>query len=598
MTPKVTSKPTRPIADQQRVAERQTPITYQQLNGELQSAVAPGRGRSQWLSEAEIGALIDKAMEAGPDVVDQLKAALTASMKTGKIGDQPLQVGEAALQKLSEFTEVPAGTYRAVMQAKDGEASHELAEGLKKEKAEISGEEITATRKKLAFGATKGGQAVTMKDLTPHMRAARAVGAEVKTAVDAELAENHPVAAAAMGAVEPHMVRMFDDTVMQLAKDPESLNRVAGAIAKVGQTGFQNAVKDAGPGLAQAFTQATGVPAMNHEVVSGLLTSIPSLAEKISPDKAGSIAKTCADIGQKLGVETAGKKVVEEGAKQVSKKAAKKAAEAGGKKVAEKAAQAGAEAVVKAGAEKVAKEGAEVAVKGAATAGKATPGLGNAISLGCALVSGIRFFKALFSKETTKEQVAKEGLNTLMQTAGVAFPWVALAGDVVDVGWTAKMAATEEKTGKKNPEIMSKQEAAPLVSDPARLLASVLEGAGKGDAASALNQLARDTESAGNKTTLERSQLGALSAMSNVASTEASKAAGETDDAGTKDALNTVAHGFGELFSVLYAHRRMKGADGPKRDQLKADLLRISGDVALGAAALSTERTLQDVKGQ
>ena len=51
--------------------------------------------------------------------------------------------------------------------------------------------------------------------------------------------------------------------------------------------------------------------------------------------------------------------------------------------------------------------------------------------------------------------------------------------------------------------------------------------------------------------------------------------------------LETVAHGFGELFKVLRQHKKLAGAEGAKRDELKANLLRITGDVAMGVASLA-----------
>jgi len=243
----------------------------------------------------------------------------------------------------------------------------------------------------------------------------------------------------------------------------------------------------------------------------------------------------------------------------------------------------------------VVEEGAEAAVKGAASAGKAVPGLGNAIALSSALLAGTRLIKTLFSKGASGEQKAKEGINTLMQSVGVAFPWVGLAGDLVDVGWSAKMASSDKgKDGtaaqgdEPKFEGVSKEEAAPLISDPARLLASVLEGAGQGDAAGKLRHLADTTEAVADRKVIESSQLGALSALSNVAATETKRAADDEPVPENREALDSLAHGFGELFSVLYRHNKLKGQDGEKRDELKADLMRITGDVALASAVLAT----------
>lgn len=538
--------------------------SYAQIKQDLLAAMAPGPGRSSWLSQDEIRSLIDRAEAAGPEVCAQLKSELAQGLKAGKIGDLPLVMGETALQEAATFAGVPAGTYRAVVQAKDGQAEHELANGLAKEKQAVTENEITETRKRIAF-AEKSGRAITKKELTPHYQAAKLVAGELKTALDEHMAENHPEAKVAMDAVSPHVARMVRQTVEQLDKDPEAMARVCTAIARVGQAGFSKAVDEAAPDLAEAFTKATGVQFMNAEVVGGLLDSLPKLAAKVSPDTGAKLAQSCASIGAKLGVETA-------------EQVAKKAAEKGATKAAEKVAEKGAEA--------------------AATSGsKAVPGLGNVVAVSSLLLAGVRLVKTLFSKQSSGEQKAKEGVNTLMQAVGVAFPWVGLAGDVVDVGWTAKMAASEGKKDQggepgAGPGV-TKEEAAPLVAEPARLLASVLEGAGNKDAAGAFRDLADTTESLAGAKALERSQLNAVSTLSNVASSETGKAAASEDEPLTRDALDTVAHGFGELFSVLYRHNKLKGQDGPKRDELQADLLRITGDVALAAATLATAKAAQ-----
>ena len=132
-----------------------------------------------------------------------------------------------------------------------------------------------------------------------------------------------------------------------------------------------------------------------------------------------------------------------------------------------------------------------------------------------------------------------------------------------------------------------------MVADPARLIASLLDGAGHKGAGDTFRGLADATEAGANHSVLEMKQVDALSSLSNVSSTEVTKIAGKEIDPNKKAALHTLAHGFGELFQVLYQHKRLKGQDGPKRDDLKAQLIKITGDVATGAAALATGKTDQ-----
>jgi hypothetical protein len=505
----------------------------------LTAAVAPGAGKASWLSEAEVKNLVDLADKAGPEARAKLEETLAEGLKTGKIGGQDLKLGDAALKELAALTQVPAGTYRSVVTDVDKKADHALAEGLVKQKAEVADGTAVQTKNQLDTLTLEGktGAAVSKSQFTPHYKAAQLLGNELKKAAGAHLDENHPEAKAAIDAMAPSVESMVGATVDQIKKDPEALARVSAAVAKVGEKGFADAVKLASPDVAKAFTAATGVQMMNPEVVSSVLSGLPKLAEKISPELAKTIAKHCADCGAKLGV----------------------------------------------------KVGAKGAGKAAAAGGKAVPGLGNIIAIGSACLSAVGFFKELFAKPPSGERVAKGGMHLLTQLVGIAFPPVALVGDLADLGWSAKLGMQAAREGKESAPAISRQDAAPLVAEPARLLASVLEGAGHGSTAASFRALAAASETASQGNGLEKHQMAAVTDLAKLASAEVTKLAAQEQDPAVRDSLSSLAHGFGELFKVGYQHKRMKGEEGPKREDLKGQLVRITGDIAFAAASLAVD---------
>jgi len=563
------------------------PDALKDILAALKDAISPGVGRSQWLSESEAKTLIGRGEAAGPDVASKLKGVLTEALKTGAFEGTPLTLGDAALQVIAAFTGVAPGAYRQASVDTDQKATHALAEGLVKAKDAVGQEAVVKTKAQLDEYKLQGqtGQAVSKSEFTPHFKAAKVIGAELKNVVDAHLAENHPEAKAAIDAVSPQVTEMVNGTIANISKDPEAMKRVSNVIAKVGTEGFADAVKSMGPDVGKAFTAATGVPMMNEGVVKGVLETFPKLVEKVAPEAAKSVAATCANVGAKLGVS-----VAKEGAEAAVKSVATTAVKEGAEAIAKSAVKEGAEAAVKAVATTAAKEGAEAVAKtgakAAATGAKGIPFLGNLISVGSACISAVGLVKELFKSPRDGEKIAKAGLNTLLQTVGIAFPWAALAGDVVDMGWSAKMAVSDARQGKAHDPGLSKKDAAGLLAGPAKLLASTLDGAGQGGVANSFRGLAEAAEKAANAQGMEKYQIDAISQFSSFAGNEISKAAADERDPITRDAMNTVAHGFGELFKVLYQHKKLKGEGGLKREELQANLLKITGDVAMGMAAM------------
>jgi hypothetical protein len=586
-----TAKRVSTTAQVDRAAVSQKPDTLGDILAALKQAIAPGVGRSQWLSETEAKGIIGRAEGAGSDVASKLKGVLAEALQTGTLEGVPLTLGDAALQVIAAFTGVAPGAYRQASVDKDEHATHALAEGLVKAKDAVGQEAVVKTKAQLDEYKLQGqtGQVVSKSEFTPHFKAAKVIGAELKNALDAHLAENNPEAKAALDAIGPQVSEMVNGTIANISKDPEAMKRVSNVIAKIGTEGFADAVKSFGPDVGKAFTAATGVPMMNEGVVRGVLENFPKLVEKVAPEAAKGIAQTCANVGAKLGVSVA-KEGAEAVAKTVVSTAAKEGAEAVAKTVAKSAVKEGAEAAVKAVATTAAKEGAEAVAKtgakAAATAGKGIPFLGNLISVGSACLSAVGLVKELFKSPRDGEKIAKAGLNTLLQTVGIAFPWAALAGDVVDMGWSAKMAVSDARQGKAHDPGLTKQDAAGLLAGPAKLLASTLDGAGQGGIANSFRGLADAAEKAANATGMEKYQVDAISQFSSFAGNEISKAAADEQNPVTRDAMNTVAHGFGELFKVLYQHKKLKGEGGLKRDELQANLLKITGDVAMGMAAM------------
>ena len=628
----------KPVRSQKAPEQAAKPVQLSDLKTSLAEATKAGPGRSAWLSDAEAASLLKQAESAPAKVQEQFKEELAASLKQAALGDQPLQLGQDALSRLSAFAGVSEGTYREAKRTQDGQAEHQLAEGLQKTASEVSDEQVVATKNQLDELTIQGrtGAAVSKSEFTPHHKAAKVISAQLQEAGQAYMAENHPETKAALDAIGPQVDQMVATTVGELRANPEAMQRVQHAVSLIGKEGFEQAARSAGKDIGKAFTAATGVEAMNPEVVGSLLEGLPALTKQIAPSAADTVAKQCGAIAAKLGVDVAidageavaktavkegveaavqagAKSVVKEGAeaavkvaaKETAEAAAKAGAKAGAKAVAKEGAEAalkvGAEAAVKAGAKAAAKEGAEATAKAGAKAvatssGKAVPGLGNLISIGSACLAGVKFVKSLFQTPKDGEQIAKEGINTLLQTVGVAFPWVALGGDLLDMGWSAKKAVTDQRSGKTNQQDLQMADAAGLVATPARLLSSTLEGAGQKGAARSFSQLASAAETADSTKGLEKAQLAAIRQFSNMASSEVRKAADDEQNPATKDALHTVAHGFGELFKVLYQHQKLNGQDGAKRDDVKGQLIRITGDLALASAALQTNQTMEAIK--
>jgi hypothetical protein len=538
-------------------------------------------------------------------------------------GPTPTPAKTEAPQKVAD---TPPVTKAQELQ-QSGMAAHALAEGLVKAKDAISETDAAKTKKQIAVLTVeaRGGGAATRRELQPEFRAAKKVGQQLADQQLANLEENRPELKAAYDAVAPEITEMAKKTAMELRKNPEAMARVQNVVAHVGKEGFAEAVGKVAPDVGEAFSQATGVQMMNEPVVRGALEQLPKLAQKVAPQHAAKVASCCATAGKKLGLEVAeqaaegaAKAVAKDVAKDVAKKAATEvageAAEAVAKTVAKEAAGEAAEAVAKSVAKTAGKEvaeagakaGAKAAVKGTAAAGKAVPVVGNVIAVGSTCLAAVGLVKELFKKPADGERVAKEGINTLLQGVGIAFPWAALGGDIVDLGWSTKLAVSDAKKKGASPAEQkmaaekAKKKSAPLgevagvAAEPARALASALDGAGKPGASLAFKNLAKAADDLGKANTpqaradFKREQTKAFSQLASLSSTELEKLAGEANTPGERDALQNLSHGFGELFGLLYAERKSKG-DEKTREDRGAKLMGVLTDVTRSAAALATE---------
>ena len=555
---------------------------YSSIQRDLHAAVQSGPGKSAWLSEQELAGLMARAESAGAS--SQLKADLATALKTGTLAGRALQLGDAALRTLSAFTGVPSAAFAKATQARDQTAHRELGAGLALHKTGMSDAAALAARQKtegLAHAA-RSGQAVAKSEFTPAYAAAQHVGNHLKQLAAAHVEENHPAAKAALDAMAPQVTQMVRATAAEVAKDPEAVKRVGQVVRKLGKEGFAEAAGKLAPDIGEAFTRATGAKAMEPAVVSSMLSSTAAAAKKLAPAHADTVAKACANVGAKLGLEVG-----------------QQATQAVVATVAKKAATEGAEAVAKTGAKKAATEGAgavaKVGVKAAASTGKAVPALGNAIAVGSTCLAGAALVKQLAASPKDVEGICKEGVNTLLQGVGIAFPWVALAGDVVDVGWTAKKAVTDAHPGQGKAPALSKKDLAPLVAEPAKVVSSALQGAGHAGPAQAFSDLANTVQKAADGAPLkpgqmEKSQLQAMAQLASTASSSLTTTAQQEKDPGRQSALSSLAHGFGELFSVIYQHNKLKGETGPKRADLMAQLMRISSDCASAGVALGLQQ--------
>ncbi|MCP4503650.1 MAG: hypothetical protein GY822_27280 [Deltaproteobacteria bacterium] len=495
------------------------------------------------------------------DVMPQLGAV------TGQVADAPA-AKEAPAFAHDETTSKPV-----------------VAEGLSKIKTQVSSGQASQTRQLLGEFEVQGktGQRVGKNQFTPQGMAAK----ELSSA----LSKSHPNASAAMKAMNQPVNNLMQKTVAEMVKNPAAAKDLAGIIGQIStKEGAGTFAKQVG----EAFAKSTGVPPTNPAAIKSALNGLHTAAMKVGGSHAPEMAATLSKVGAKFGVEVGGK-----AASTVAGKAAGKAAGEVATKVAGKAAAGAAEKTLEKGAVKV-----------AAAGGKTVPGVGNCIAAASTCMGVVKLFKAITTKPRSGEKIAKEGLNTLMQGVGIAFPWVALGGDVMDLGWEAKMAMSQVSKSNpdaaKSPELqqqvadfasqnrgLTASDAASTLTGPAQLLQATLSGAGYGKAADSMGALAGGAnaiaKNGGELSTLQPKEVDAFMQTWNAASGAIGKEATVETDPSRKQQLEHLSHGFGQLFQAAYKHKKMNGAEGPKREDLKADVVGILKDVGPSAAAILQE---------
>jgi len=338
---------------------------------------------------------------------------------------------------------------------------------------------------------------------------------DLKRQADAKLEEKSPASKAVLDAVGPPAAALIALTAKEMANDPDTIRKVAELSRHLGKNGFSKAVKSVGVDASKAFAKAAGVEAMNPVAVAKVLDALPATAAKISPKIGKTVAKQCATIQTKLGIK--------------------------------------------------------VAAKTGATAGKAAPFLGNAIAVASTGLAAASLFKAVGTKDA--EKICKEGCNTLLQAVGIAFPWVALGGDLIDLGWTAKIATQKGEDPKASPS--QAQTSGQLISIAAKAACEEASKAGDNALAKALAEFSAATQDVSNKKQVEKSGQDALRQLAQSASTEFSKQAKLLPEGPEKEKSEILAQSFGELFKIILHQQKSPKLADEKRNQYADDLAKL-----------------------
>jgi hypothetical protein len=431
----------------------------------------------------------------------------------------------------------------------------------------VHGEAASANQlgKQAAIAASHDGRAVAKNELTPEFKLARQLTREVAGQLWADKAP--PELKAMHDAIGPQVSALATQTAMSVMSDPHAMANLAQLSTKLGTEGFKAAVQTAGKDVAGHFLQSAGVQAKNPEAIKAALSGIEQLAPKVGGSMGAKLAETAGRLGPRL---------LGEGAQAVGSTAAATTAKAA----------TGAATTAKAG-------------------GQALPLVGNLISVGSTLLAGANLIGQLAKKPCDVEKILKEGVNTLTQGVGIAFPWVGLGGTLVDAAWGAKTSVSDQKKAAQGIPVTENANVAaalPLLSDSADVLRAAMAGAGKHDAADKLATLSATTKTMAqldlNKpgdrlSLLRRDQQQALVALAHESKTGLEQVA--LDETGPrKQALVQLASGFGSLADVTLATMRYDKREGSpgfddrskkdletKRNELAGQLARQLGNAGL-----------------
>ncbi len=445
-----------------------------------------------------------------------------------------------------------------------------------------------ALDKQSAVHASHAGRAVAKNELTPEFKAAKQIASEYASKVWHDKAP--PELQAMTAAIAPQMQSLATQTAASVLADPAVMANIGSVVGKLGKEGFGAALSASTKGVADHFVKTVGVPAKNPEAIKAALNGMEALGPKIG----GSVGATLASTAKGLGP-----KILGEGAEVAAKTA-------------------GAAAGTAAGA----------TASTAATGAKALPVIGNIISMGSTMLAGANLISQLTKKPRDVEKILKEGVNTLTQGIGIAFPWVALGGTLTDAAWSAKVGVSDSKKAAAGITVTDNANVAaslPLLTDSAEILRAALHGAGKTDAADKVGNLVTTTKAMAKldlgtpgdrMMLLRKDQQEALVSLAHESKTELD-AAGTDEPAGTRqESLKRLAGGFGALADTLMATMRLDrreamptpgaGSDDDavkkqkqdlavKRNELAGTLVKQLGDLGLvellrahGTSAAST----------
>jgi len=502
----------------------------------------------QGLSPSELSQLLAKAFGDGKLHGNELPALAKALQQAGPNGadfkknlerrlqDPNLQVTPQSLDTLATLG-VDVTRARATLEKNtDLKTTQNLGQTADKTVADkVSGEAASqnALGKHAAIQASHQGAAVAKNELSPEFKLAKQLTGDLAGRIWHDKA---PPELKAMGdAIGPQLSSMAQQTALSVMSDPNAMANISQLVAKAGKEGFTKALAASTKQVGEHFVKTTGVAAKNPEAIKAALQGMEQLAPKLGHTLGPKIAETAAKLGPKLLGD--------------------------GAHVATAAATATTAAATTA---KVAATGAKVAATGA----KSLPIIGNIVSVGSTLLAGANLLSQLTKKPRDVEKILKEGVNTLTQGVGIAFPWVALGGTLTDAAWSAKTSVSDQKKAAQGIPVTDNANALaslPLLTDSAEILRSVLAGAGKSDAADKVGALVATTKTMakldlnnpGDRLSmLRKDQQQALVSMAHETRAELEQAS--TDEAaGTrKEALIKLAGGFGALADTTLATMR------------------------------------------
>ncbi len=429
----------------------------------------------------------------------------------------------------------------------DAAVNHAVADAVIGEQASSN-----ALDKQSAVHASHAGRAVAKNELTPEFKLAKQLGGEYAQKIWHDKAP--PELQAMAAAIGPQVSALATHTATSVLADPAAMANIGTVVAKLGKDGFGAAVSTSTKGVADHFLKSAGVQARNPEAIRAALKSVETLAPKIGGSVGTRLAATAKDLGPRLLGDSA-------------EAAVKTAATATAK-------------TATAATAKTATSTAAAAAKTAVTGAKALPLIGNIVSMGSTMLAGANLISQLSKRPRDIEKILKEGINTLTQGIGVAFPWVALGGTLTDAAWSAKVGVSDQKKTAAGITVTDNANVAaslPLLTDSAEILQSALLGAGKTDAAGRVGALVTTTKAMGKldlgnprdqMMLLRKDQQEALVSLAHESKTELDTAS--TDETGTrKEALSRLANGFGALADVTLATMRLDKRDaspGPGDD--------------------------------